>query len=66
MMELDYIELGRERIEKRIDVYVSHLSDGAAKDFAEYKELCGAIRGLRTAQEELKDLVRKLKEDDDD
>jgi hypothetical protein len=36
------------------------------KDFAEYKNLCGEIRGLATAQMEIKDLVRKLKESDDE
>ena len=61
-----YLELCHEKLEKRIENFVSHLSDGGAKDFSEYKELCGAIRGLRTAQEEIKDLVRRLKENDDE
>jgi hypothetical protein len=28
--------------------------------------LCGVIRGLQTAQREIGDLVRKLKDDNDD
>ena len=35
-------------------------------DFAHYRELCGFIRGLQTAQTELGDLVRRLKEFEDD
>lgn len=62
----NYLELCSEKLEKRVESFVAHLSDGGARDFAEYKELCGAIRGLRTAQQELKDLVRRLKENDDD
>jgi len=42
------------------------LSDGGAKDYAEYRDLCGVIRGLTIAQQEIEDLVRKLKKDDDD
>jgi hypothetical protein len=62
----NYLDLCSEKLDKRIEAFVAHLSDGGAKDFAEYRELCGAIRGLRTAQEEIKDLVRRLKENDDD
>jgi hypothetical protein len=39
---------------------------GQSKDYAAYKELCGVIRGLQTAQREIGDLVRKLKDDNDD
>jgi hypothetical protein len=65
-MAENYLELCNGKLEKIIESFVIHLSDGGAKDFAEYKELCGAIRGLRTAQQEIKDLVRRLKENDDD
>ena len=60
------IELLDKKLEENIQQLVDSLSDGVAKDYAHYKELCGAIRGLRTAQREAKDLVRKLKEIDDD
>jgi hypothetical protein len=39
---------------------------GQSKDYAHYRELCGVIRGLQTAQREIGDLVRKLKDDNDD
>jgi hypothetical protein len=42
------------------------LAGGAVADYAAYRELCGVIRGLQTAQREIADLVRKLKENDDD
>jgi hypothetical protein len=38
------------------------LCAGNAKSYEHYKELCGQIRGLMTAQLEISDLVRKLKE----
>ena len=60
------IDLLSDRIEEQIEMLMSSLSDGVAKDYAEYRDMCGAIRGLRTAHRETKDLVRKLKEDEDD
>jgi hypothetical protein len=34
------------------------VSSGAAKDYAEYRELCGLIRGLETAKREITDLAQ--------
>jgi len=63
MQTLDLLD---KKLQENIQQIVDSLSDGGAKDYAHYKELCGAIRGLRTAQRETKDLVRKLKEIDDE
>lgn len=54
------------KYEDRKKHLIEFLCDGGAKDFAEYKNLCGEIRGLSVAQEEIKDLVRKLKELDNE
>jgi hypothetical protein len=40
-------------------------SGGTAKDFAEYKNLCGVIQGLSLAESIVKDLVHKLEHDDE-
>lgn len=63
MQTLDLLD---KKLQENIQQLVDSLSDGVAKDYAHYKELCGAIRGLRTAQRETKDLVRKLKEIDNE
>ena len=42
------------------------LNSGGAKDFAEYKEVCGVIRGLNAALREISDLSRNYMEDDDE
>lgn len=60
------MDLLGEKIQEQIDLLIGSLSDGVVKDYAEYKDMCGAIRGLRTAQREINDLVRKLKEEDDE
>ena len=36
--------------------------DGSCKDFAEYKNLCGVIQGLRRARMEVQDLVQRYEE----
>jgi len=51
-----------EHIKQLVDI----VSGGGAKSHDHYKELCGTIRGLQTAQYELADLVRKTKEYEDD
>ena len=59
-----------DSLNKKLDEHVKQLiqivSEGGAKSHDHYKELCGTIRGLRTAQYELADLVRKTKDNDDD
>jgi hypothetical protein len=42
------------------------LKSGGAKDFAEYREVCGVIRGLNAALREINDLSRNYMEDNDD
>ena len=42
------------------------LKSGGAKDFAEYREVCGVIRGLNAALREVSDLSRNYMEDEDD
>lgn len=41
------------------------VSSGAAKDYAEYRALCGEIRGLLTAESYLLDLAKNLENSDD-
>lgn len=52
-------------IETRRDSIAIALVDGGASDFAEYKSMCGEIRGLSLAHSYVTDLVRKLERDDE-
>jgi hypothetical protein len=65
-MELKIFEIVNQRISERVMDLSRALSDGVSKDYADYKEMCGVIKGLQTAQYELNDLLRKIKEDDDE
>jgi hypothetical protein len=42
------------------------LGSGGAKDFAQYKEVVGLIRGLEACKNYIEDLSRSYMEDDDD
>ena len=54
------------KIEEQRQMLISAAAHGSAKDFAEYQNLCGRIRGLADAQMELNDLLRKIKDSNDD
>jgi hypothetical protein len=60
------IDLLQRKLKEQEESHVQALAGGAVADYAAYRELCGVIRGLQTAQREIADLVRKLKENDDD
>ena len=60
------LEVLDKKLGEHIKQFVDVVSAGGAKSHEHYKELCGTIRGLQTAQYELADLVRKTKESEDD
>ena len=59
---LEYLS---NKLQEEIRLIEENLARGNAKDFAEYQNLCGVIRGLLTAQREINDLLRKVKDYDD-
>lgn len=65
-MESKLLELLVNNLEKEVEDRLRFLGSGAAKSYDEYKEVCGAIRGLQTAQREAQDLVRRAKEIDNE
>jgi hypothetical protein len=54
----------KQLVEQR-ESYAGAVSRGNAKDFAEYKHLCGLIQGLRQAEDIINDLVQKMEKSDD-
>ena len=52
-------------IEERRDAIAQALISGAAKDFPEYKSMCGEVRGLSLAHSFITDLVRKMETNDE-
>ena len=44
---------------------VDYLVSGRCVDFAEYRHLCGIIRGLELSEQIVDDLVQKLEKEDE-
>lgn len=59
-------EVVKERIQEQKRSCEESLVSGAAKDYAQYREVCGVIRGLTTAEREIEDLMRNYMDDDND
>ena len=52
-------------IEKLRSDQAAFLAMGRANDFAEYRHVCGVIRGLTHAEQLVKDLVQKMEYSDE-
>ena len=56
----------KERIEEEKSSAVELLASGISKDYAEYRELCGVIRGLNTTLSHMEDLLRNYTDDNNE
>ena len=59
-------EVLREKLQEQQRSCEESLVAGAAKDFAQYREICGVIRGLTSAIREIEDLSRNFLDDEND
>jgi len=55
-----------KEIKERERTLSEHLGNGAAKDYAEYRDLCGQVQGLLFAQSLITDLVRNMESFEDE
>jgi len=65
-MDPKVLKLLNSKLEERRQELIEFLSDGGAKSYDDYKEVCGVLRGLLTAQSEINDLLQKMKEYEDE
>jgi len=65
-MENDAMSLLLKHMEDDKKSLISALSDGVAKDYAEYKHLCGQIMGISKAQLRVNEMNTRLQNDEDD
>tara|TARA_R100000458_G_C8196757_1_gene188616 strand:- start:98 stop:295 length:198 start_codon:yes stop_codon:yes gene_type:complete len=56
----------KEKIEADIVSAQGFLNAGSAKDYANYREIVGLIRGLKSSISYIEDLSRNYMEDDND
>lgn len=64
-MDTQILEYLKDKLNEQLKAVEESLAQGVAKDYAEYQNLCGVIRGLLTAQREINDLLRRVKEHDE-
>lgn len=62
--EIKTLAVAQRDLKEKIDLMRDAVSGGAAKDFSDYQRMCGEIRGLTQAYNNLIDLVRHLEQDD--
>ena len=60
------LEIIKDKINEKQAFLAKAVSEGIAKDYAEYRAMCGEIRGLSYAEQAIKDLAKKLENSDDD
>ena len=65
-MDHKVLDLLNTKIEERKKMLINALADGSSQDFASYQNVCGVVRGLGLAQMELTDLLRNIKDFNDD
>jgi hypothetical protein len=63
---MDFITAFRTKLRTDMNNFTDDLANGQCTDFAQYKELCGVIRGLAYAERHLLDLAENMKEDNDE
>jgi hypothetical protein len=61
-----YFELIIRELEDRRGYISNAMIQGAAKEYSEYRNMCGEIQGLSSAIQTVTDLVRKLEQTDDE
>jgi len=59
------LDVLKAQITENVTNSETHLSNGAVKDYAEYREVVGIVRGSKAIINLINDLQRNLENDDD-
>jgi hypothetical protein len=59
------LKLLTEKLEEERIQIIEGLGDGTAKDFAQYQNSVGIVRGLMIAQRQIADLAKHMEDDDE-
>jgi hypothetical protein len=64
-MATTVLDVLKNKLEEDMSSALQFLGGGGAKDFAQYKEVTGMIRGLETCMNHVEDLSRNMGEYDE-
>lgn len=59
------LKIVREKLRERMNDIADTVAGGGAKDFGEYRNLCGVIHGLALAEREILDLLHAMEQNDE-
>jgi len=65
-MIVKYLDALVNQLDNKINQIQEALGNGSAKDFVEYKAMCGEVKGLLTARLNIKDLQQRVRDHDDE
>jgi hypothetical protein len=60
-----YLRLLIKQIDDKVELLREATGNGSARDYAEYREMVGVIKGLHTVRLNAIDLLDKLEDSDD-
>ena len=61
-----YLKHLSTKIDDKVSQLQMSIADGKAEDYAEYRRMCGEVKGLLTARLYIIDLQERVVNDDDD
>lgn len=61
-----YLKLLASKIDDKVSQLQMSIADGKAEDYAEYRRMCGEVKGLLTARLYIIDLQERITHNDDD
>lgn len=65
MEDTSPLKIVRGKLRERMNDIADTVAGGGAKDFGEYRNLCGVIHGLALAEREILDLLNAMEQNDD-
>jgi hypothetical protein len=65
-MNEHHFTLLMDQIDAAMAPITNSIAKGSATDYAQYREMCGKVQGLRTARTLIEDLSRVYMDNDDD
>jgi len=66
MEEVKVLQTIRAKFRDHLNDYADSLAQGGAKDFSDYRYICGVIYGLALAEREVLDLKSALEHEEDE
>lgn len=66
MDEKSVLTILRKKLRERMNDLADTIAGGGAKDFGDYRNLCGQVHGLAVAEREILDLQSAMEQSEDE